>query len=535
MQKRSLVGISAILFGVLLIQGCFLFEEETPDVEQNKSLSYEVPSGYTLYFIVRNLTTSTKKVAVWGENISSIGTTKSIMGDILPSQLSSYPIMGLPPSFQKDLPKENWRTSLSRLSKNILFTFGSASPLGYGQNPSNWIIGTTKLSFKVANIQYNRYDTITATLVAIGTNTNVGASPSSVAGAVAYIFKDDAATVDPSSIAYIAEKFNGTNGIYAKLTNILGGYEYGGGPSGDGGIDNNKTIYILLHDIQDGYSGSGGFVAGYYDPGNDFPISQFPNSSEKQMFVIDTYPTLSSSVDMAISTLAHEAQHMINFGQKHFIGGVDEETWLNEACSLAVEDVLDEFVTNSNDRVYANGSRISYFISRPERGLFQWAEDNEVLYDYGKAYAYLAFLMRQTSPRILKEIVSGAGRDKIGKNAVNAALTAVGAGKTFEETVRLWQKALIYNDYALSSSWSGYRTNTNLPGFELRALNLQTYANDRSSTGPVFYYFRSSSTTFTFAPYSTYIFKGKPSSGTSCTVWISDDPSIEIEAIITNL
>lgn len=226
---------------------------------------------------------------------------------------------------------------------------------------------------------------------------------------------------------------------------------------------------------------------------------------------------------------------MINFGQKYFIGNVQEETWLNEACSMAVEDILDEFVSDPTARVYADGERISYFISKPERGLFRWDEDDEVMYDYGKSYAYLAFLMRNTSPKILKEIVSGAGRNKTGSDAVAAALSTLGVNKTFKETVKLWRKASIYNSFALSSSWSGYKTNTNVSGYELRALDLASYQNDKGTTGPVFYYFRSSSSVFSLDPYSSFIFKGRPTSSNTVTVYVSDDSAIEVEVILTNL
>ncbi|MCX7882543.1 MAG: hypothetical protein N2314_04910 [Brevinematales bacterium] len=539
-SKKMIYPLVGVI--IFLVNGCFLFEEEKkqPDVATVRTNSYTLPAGYFLYVTVRNLTTETKNVAVWGKNLSTpLTPTKSFGGGFSLTPSLSTPIMGLPPSFQYHIPTGNWRASFS--SSKATFTFGSSPPINYGENPSNWTIGTTKLNFWVVNIQANKYSNITATLRAIGTNMTTGASPSSVAGGVAYIFVDDndwGTRVTPTIVTQIATNFNGANGIYAKLTNILGGYEDGGGPGGDGGVDANKNIYILLHDIQDGYSGSGGFVGGYYAPINDFPTNYQPPSttfsSMKQMFVIDAYPTLTSYPGFGISTLIHEAQHMINFGQKYFIGGVQEETWLNEACSMMVEDILDEFVPSA-DRVYVNNSRMSYFVSEPERGLLRWSDDDDVLYDYGKAYAYLAFVARNTTPRIVKEIVSGVGRNKTGGAAVEAALSAVGAGKTFKESIRLWQKANIYNTTSLSSSWTGYRTNASLSGYELRALDLNSYNNDRSSTGPVLYYFRSAKNVFTFDPYSTFIFKGVPTSGSTVTVYISDDPQIEVEAIITNL
>ncbi len=525
---------------VVVFSGCFLVEEE-PDTPEIKELTYTVPSGHTLYLVVHNLTTSKRNWAVYGENLTSVGTTKSLVGNITGTgektfPTASYPIYGLPPSYYQNLPPANWRESRTRVSENVLFTYGNAaSAKNYGENPSNWVIGATQLTFKVVDIQDNIYVNVTATLRAIGTNMTSGASPTSVPGGVAYIFVDTTQTVSDDVVRAFATNFNGANGIYAKLTNILGGYEDGGGPSGDGGVDTNKNIYILLTDIQDGFSGSGGFVAGYYDPGNDFPVSINSNSSEKQMFVIDTYPTLDSGTSLALSTLIHEAQHMINFGQKYFVGGVQEEVWLNEACSMAVEDILDEFVPVLSDRVYANNSRMSYFLSMPERGLFYWSYGSDGLYDYGKSYAYMAFLMRQTSPRIVKEIVSGVGRNKAGKAAVEAALLAVGTGKSFDETVRLWQKSLIYNQFSLSSLWAGYKTNTNFSGYELRALDVSTYNNEVFTTGPVFYYFRSSKEVFTWNPYATYIFKGRPASGNEVKITISDDPNMTYEVIITNL
>ncbi|MFN3660424.1 MAG: hypothetical protein ACK4TN_04195, partial [Brevinematales bacterium] len=73
-----------------LWSGCLLFEEEPqePDVATIRTNSYTIPAGYHLYLVAHNLTTKEKNVAVWGENLTSTGTTKSIFSTSLSSPSS---------------------------------------------------------------------------------------------------------------------------------------------------------------------------------------------------------------------------------------------------------------------------------------------------------------------------------------------------------------------------------------------------------------------------------------------------------------
>ncbi|MFN4217164.1 MAG: hypothetical protein ACK4HQ_07170, partial [Brevinematales bacterium] len=95
-MKRKIAWIIVISM-FFLGSGCFLFEEEPiePDVATIRTNHYTVPSGYNLYVVVHNLNTGKRNVAVWGENLSSFGTTKSVFSTKTFSSSSSYPIMGL--------------------------------------------------------------------------------------------------------------------------------------------------------------------------------------------------------------------------------------------------------------------------------------------------------------------------------------------------------------------------------------------------------------------------------------------------------
>ncbi len=73
-----------------------------PDVAAVRTNTYTIPAGYSLYFVVHNLTTSTKNVAVWGDNLSLPSTTtKSLFGEIGDLSPSVYPIMGFLPLFRR--------------------------------------------------------------------------------------------------------------------------------------------------------------------------------------------------------------------------------------------------------------------------------------------------------------------------------------------------------------------------------------------------------------------------------------------------
>ena len=90
-------------------------------------------------------------------------------------------------------------------------------------------------------------------------------------------------------------------------------------------------LNILLYDLQDGYSGSGGYVGGYFSANDIYYYNRLP------MIHVDTYPQMAYGdyVENCYSVLFHEMQHLINFTRTRG----ETPLWLNEAMSAAAEEV----------------------------------------------------------------------------------------------------------------------------------------------------------------------------------------------------
>ncbi len=355
---------------------------------------------------------------------------------------------------------------------------GGTPEYDYGEGPEDYVIGEKQELYWVhRNIPDLDMIQITATLRAIGDNTTTGDTPTGESGAYAYIFVDDQewdnGNINLEVVQAFADKFNGEDGIYANMTGLIG-QEWGGGPEGQGGIDQNKNIYILLHDIRDGFDGTGGFVGGYYYAVNDMGRNIIYDllgvrSNAKQMVVLDTYPAIyfegERNLTRPISILIHEFQHMINFNQKTGLDGdwgenyenppVGIEVWLNEACSMLCEDIFRGFIDDSESHVY-NG-RIPYYLMNLSWPLTHWAsisEMDDALKGYATAYSFLAYLTRNVSPLILTEIIIGAGHKFSGLDAVALAIEALGETDDITTIIKRWREATIHNDP--ETRWMGY-------------------------------------------------------------------------------
>ncbi|MDR2757801.1 MAG: hypothetical protein LBB78_00300, partial [Spirochaetaceae bacterium] len=115
--------------------------------------------------------------------------------------------------------------------------------------------------------------------------------------------------------------------IYPKITGAFGNIMYM--------PNNNGKIFLLLLDIIDGYTGSGGFVAGYFDYTHMMDAS---NSNKAAMLFMDVYPGDSSNLKNFSTVIAHELQHLIHFSNTVRQPSIPEKNlWINEGLSLAAE------------------------------------------------------------------------------------------------------------------------------------------------------------------------------------------------------
>jgi hypothetical protein len=224
-----------------------------------------------------------------------------------------------------------------------------------------------------------------------------------------------------------------TNGIYDKITGVFTNtIKY------EAGNKDNKVIFLLL-DIQDGYAGSGGYVAGYFHSLHMYHPSTYLNSNRTAMLFMDIDPGLSdpnpanSKSRTFYSTMAHEFQHLINWSIRYNQYGTDidnhlTETWLDEGLSTAAE-----YVYGGED-----ASRINYFNTDPNKTIidgnnfFYWniygnTWDNDVLADYSTAYLFFRWLGIQSASgnTVFTDIINSANGNF---QAVTGAAAAIATG-----------------------------------------------------------------------------------------------------------
>jgi len=241
----------------------------------------------------------------------------------------------------------------------------------------------------------------------------------------------------------LADKFDL---IYSAETNLLG-FEYGGGPGGDGGKDGDPKIQILVYDILDD-SGEGAGVGGFFWSKDFYSQSQIDSYKWKyktnlaEMFYIHASGVIENP-DYYYSVLIHEFQHMINFNVKYVKNGKSSASWYDEMLSMITEDVIAPLIgidqTNSGHPIK---SRIRTFLSSyNEVGVTEW--DTLKSESYAKGYAFGAYLMRNYGgPELLKKILAN---NTTNIESITAALEEISPGMTFEKALSRYGEAMIYS------------------------------------------------------------------------------------------
>ena len=234
--------------------------------------------------------------------------------------------------------------------------------------------------------------------------------------------------------------------IYPATTNILG-YEYGGGPAGDGGKDGDPKIQILVYDILDN-TGEDSGVAGYFWAKDFYEQSVLDNWSGKprtnlaEIFYISADVVIKDS-DWIYSTLGHELQHMVNFNMKSVRHGVNSATWYNELLSAMTQDLIDASfldisLSNPNNRISARMPRYSAHYN--QIGMTEWDGSSNA---YSTAVAFGAYLLRNYGgAELLKAILAN---DKTNIESISLALNYVSPGMNFESALLRFGEAMIFS------------------------------------------------------------------------------------------
>ena len=169
-----------------------------------------------------------------------------------------------------------------------------------------------------------------------------------------------------------------------------------------------------------------------------------------------------------VSTLAHEFQHMIHFYQHSILRGANTETWVNELCSMATEDIVSDKLGTPGPRgvdppVPTAGSpgltgRLNRYNYRDYLNVTKWLSGNDVLYSYSLAYSFGAYLIRNFGgAAFLKNVVQNS--ENYGWDMVSYALKAAGdQNDSMENRMADWAAAAILSDF--TDLPANYRYNT---------------------------------------------------------------------------
>ena len=205
-------------------------------------------------------------------------------------------------------------------------------------------------------------------------------------------------------------------------------------------VDGNGKIHILCYDIQDGFAGFGGYIAGYFYGGD---LYDDVHSNKSEIFYIDTYPLMGTgtekNVSAAYETLAHEFQHMVNFNQNVFIeNGSQMDTWLNEALSMAAEHIY----TGKPLMNTINYYNISTSITNGH-SLLYWGDNGDTLSNYSLSYLFGQYVRIQANQgnKIFKEILTDTHNDY--KAVENVAKKYIDPTLTFGKLMTNFRAALL--------------------------------------------------------------------------------------------
>ena len=157
--------------------------------------------------------------------------------------------------------------------------------------------------------------------------------------------------------------------------------------------DTGRKVNIVISDLYgDGEGGRTiGFFASmdYYMNGLEFSNITVENSNEGKYFYIDSY-FAANKFNLTLSTLAHEFQHMINFGMKA-MRGIPSDSNFNEMLSMLCEDMMQDYLDISDES--SPKIRLKQFINQYYETGFRNFENTAL--SYANAYSLGAWICRQ--------------------------------------------------------------------------------------------------------------------------------------------
>jgi hypothetical protein len=248
-----------------------------------------------------------------------------------------------------------------------------------------------------------------------------------------YVEESYSAQISDSAIAGIIDEFD--NKIYEQVCNKFGAVS---------DVDNDQKITIFILDIQDSYSSTRSYYAGYFDYRQ---LLNVRSSNKKDMIYMDCNPTKIGSL-LFNYTLAHELQHLINYNKNVFLEqGEMQDAWINEGLSTAAEHVYLEKPVPG--RVNHYNTDPGFYLTQGQ-GFLSWGTGDKMYGYYTAAYLFFQWLRIHSDPgpNIYKDIIDHRATDYLAViDTVRKHLTQYYNSETsWKEILRDWYIANIFND-----------------------------------------------------------------------------------------
>ena len=279
------------------------------------------------------------------------------------------------------------------------------------------------------------FDTVSAELRATGATCNVWVSLTELSNG--HVWDSDVALIleglESSTPASSRDSSEGIvtiiRALYGEAPNINTSFVKG---AGDGMTD------FLILDVEDGWSGSGSYIAGYFFDVDVDPSSGLTAfSNRRDLLYVDSYPSITTGgahePGRPLPVLAHEFQHLVNWNYNP-----DQIAFLNEGLSE-----YSEYLCGYGLRSAA------LYLESPNVPLLSWSSE---LADYSRAALWTLYTGEQFGDLFIRNLTQYPLGGTVG---FDGALAQAGLSSSFAEAARSFFVANIVQDRSVGTPY-GY-------------------------------------------------------------------------------
>ena len=232
---------------------------------------------------------------------------------------------------------------------------------------------------------------------------------------------------------------------------------YGDPPSNDGRNWEGFIVSFLLTDIQEPEGLAGGVIEGYFSP---YDQTDRVGSNRTNILYIDSRQSLinrgqsAAAIEGVIGTMAHEFQHLINYGRYQSAGGDVGTHWIYNEGLSEVASIRNGYIERTAAPYLQKPNRFTFF-SLPN------GNADTVLRGYERAMIWTHYLSEQFGDAFLYDLVAANGQ---GLEPVRQAMQKRGLGSDAEKVLsEFWVANYMQGGEGLAPN-SPYRYDLDLTG-----------------------------------------------------------------------